>query len=77
MNKSQLLQEDEMFVTPNGYRFGNVDGKTLRHLVKCEVYNSRALCGVDVYFDSLTEVSSVDRKICPKCLALAEPVRNQ
>jgi hypothetical protein len=57
-----------MIDTPRGYYFGNVSGHELRHLVKAEVYEATALCGVQVFRDSLTDVGHDGSKFCPKCV---------
>lgn len=57
-----------MIETPRGYYFGNVSGRELRHLVKCEVYNSDALCGVQVFRPSLVDEGHDGSKFCQKCI---------
>ena len=58
-----------MIETPRGYFFGHVSGKTGRmHLVKCEVYEATALCGVQVFHNSLSETTIDSQTFCPKCI---------
>lgn len=58
---------DEMIDAPMGYYFGSVSGRTLRHLVKIEVYNSITLCGTQIFRESLTDIAHKGSKFCPKC----------
>jgi len=58
-----------MIDAPRGYYFGNVPGRDLRHLVKAEVYNSDALCGVQVFRESLVDAGGDTSRYCPKCIA--------
>jgi len=57
-----------MIDAPRSYYFGSVSGRDLRHLVKIEVYNSDALCGVQVFLNSLTDIGHDGSKFCPKCV---------
>jgi len=57
-----------MIDAPRSYYFGNVSGRSLRHLVKIEVYERTALCGVQVFGNSLTESGHEGSKFCPKCV---------
>lgn len=52
---------------PDGYAYGHVLGKNLFHLVKRGVYNFDAVCGKQVYSDSMTDSASPNRRVCGKC----------
>lgn len=58
----------EMIDAPRGYYFGSVSGRTLRHFIKVEVYNSVALCGVQILRESLMDIAHKGSKVCPKCV---------
>lgn len=57
---------------PKGYFFGSVIGRELRHLVKAEVYERTALCGVRVHGDGMVDAVLEGAKLCPKCMRAAK-----
>ena len=63
----------QMYDAPDGYYFGNADGKSVHHLVRIEGQDtgSQALCGVYTYIPSHTTIKYVGAKLCGKCLRLA------
>lgn len=68
--KEFALDKEGFYEAPPSYSFGNVAGKELRHLVKCEPFNSDALCRVSVHRESLTSVGHPGSKFCDKCLKI-------
>ena len=60
-----------------GYLYGHVVSKTGRfHLVKADPWNDRALCGVAIFRQGLREEPYSDAKICPKCRAILNRMKN-
>ena len=58
---------------PDGYGYGTVLGKHKNHLVKFDAYNVTALCGVDVFLDSIIEEGhGTSRDVCDACVRKAK-----
>lgn len=59
---------NEFIEAPTGYYFGDRYGQVRRHLVKIDLFNIDALCGVQVARESFMEIANHKSKFCPKCV---------